>query len=313
MLRHALTYSSDLIIRDPGVLASLCVFFDTVYLPYLPTDNAGLFLRLTETEGDPGVDFVEMASAGEYHHRWDAEHSLLFAGSVLQRLPQPSHEVEIDEEALGRITFRLSPNVSGFSRRLYFLTRVIHLLRSDQLAPHVIDADHETPTRQGYKWLMAHEAFAYFVLSLTELTSEQILEVRDEVADTREGFAMHLQKLSRETERRSSAGDPLDTIKAHARSIIETDLIPDFMEFRRQLSAKRAGFWCKLLDVAAKSVRLLVPMTQPELAGSGFATLSAIMAITCERRGDRNTNVGLAFQFLNKLTSSVEESTNKGI
>lgn len=313
MFDHALTYSSDLIIRDPGMLASLCVFFDNVYLPYLPSDRPGLFLRVTETDSDPEFDFVEMASAGDYHCQWDDAYAPLYTASVLQRLPELSHDVEIDGEVLDSIIRDLEPNVSGFSRRLYFLTRVVHYLRRDQLAPQVIDFEQEAPTRAGYKWMMAQEAFAYIVPSLNELTPDQILEVRDEVSNTREGFAMHLQKLSRETEGRTSAGESFETIRAHARSIIETDLIPDFAEFRRQLSAKRAGAWGRLLDVAGNAFRFFVPMTPPDFAGSTSAILSAIMSFTSDQRADKNTNVSLAFQFLNKITSAVDRATHKGI
>ncbi|QDT35378.1 hypothetical protein [Thalassoglobus polymorphus] len=311
MLKHALTYSSDLIIRDPGILSSLCVFFDNIYLPHLPTEHAGLFLRVTEAGSDPDVDLCDLPSAGEYHHEWDKSHELLFANSVLARLPPVARDVEIDDQALRTIINELQPNVSGFSRRLYLLTRVVHHLRPDQLAPHVIDSGTEIPTRDGYKWLMAHEAFSYLIPSLTDLSAEQILQVRDTVADTREGFAMHLQQLSREVERRVSAGDPVETIKRHARSVIDTDLVPDFVEFHRQLSANRAGFLGKLLDMAAKSIKLLVPATRPDFAASGFTTLSAIMAATADERKARNTNVAQAFQFLSIAKSEVEAATEK--
>jgi len=313
MSQHALTYSSDLIIRDHGILSSLCVFFDKIYLPHLSTEHAGIFLRVTDCDSEPDVDFFDWPSAGEYHHEWDRTHTPLFANGLLTRLPPVARNVEIGDDALQTIIDQLSPNVTGFPRRLYFLTRIVHHLRPDHLAPHVIDAATNEPTRDGYNWLMAHESFSYFIPSLADLTSDQILEVRNKVADTRKGFAMHLQQLSREVERRVSEGDPVETIQRHARNVIETDLIPDFVEFQRQLSAERAGFWGKLLDIAAKSVKLLVPATRPDFAGSGFTTLSAIMAATADERKTRNTNVAQAFQFLSKVKSEVEATTEKAI
>ena len=311
MLKHALTYPSDLIIRDAGTLASLCVFFDNVYLPYLPSNNTGLLFRVNESGVNPDVDLVDLPSAGEYHHKWDESYAPLFTNCVLTRLSKPKRDVEIDDQALQSIINELQPNISGFSRRLYFLTRVIHHLRPDQLAPHVLDSAQDAPTRNGYKWLMAHEAFTYLIPALTELTSEQILEVRDKVADTREGFAMHLQQLSREVEHRVSVGDAIETIRTHARNVIETDLIPDFAEFQRQLSAERAGFFARLLDIATKSIKLLVPSTRLDFAGSGFTTLSAIMTLTADERKSHNTNACHAFQFLSKFKSEARAVTEK--
>ncbi len=312
MFKHAITYSSDLIIRDSAKLTSLCVFFDNTYLPHLPSENAGSFLRVSEHGTEPDVDIVDLPSAGDYLHYWDESHGALFGRSVLKRLPAVKQSVEVDHTSLQTVLNDLYPNVSGPNVsgpcRLYFLARVVHHLRPDQKAPHLIDPICEAPTREGYKWILAHEAFSYMIPSLNALTPGQILEVRDKVADTREGFAMHLQKLSREVEQRTSAGDSIDSIKQYARSIIETDLIPDFAEFRRQLSAERMGFWAKLLDVASKGLRLLIPAARADLAGSGFTTLSAIMSLTGERREAQNTNVRLAYQFLDRVSSEGNRS-----
>lgn len=311
MLEHAITYSSDLIIRDSATLASLCVFFDNTYLPHLPSEHAGILLRVYEHDTEPEVDIIDLPSAGEYLHHWDESHRSLFNESVLTRLPAVKQNVEVDRTSLQTILNDLSPNIHGLSRRLYLLARVVHHLRPDQRAPHLIDSVCETPTREGYKWLLAHEAFSYMIPSLNALTPEQILEVRDKVADTREGFAMHLQKLSREVEQHTSAGDSIDSVKQHARSTIETDLIPDFTEFRRQLSAERMGFWAKLLDVASKGLRLLIPVARADLADSGFTTLCAIMALTGERKKAQNTNVRLAYRFLDKVSSEVARLSHK--
>jgi len=107
------------------------------------------------------------------------------------------------------------------------------------------------------------------------------------------------------------AGDSIETIKTHARNVIETRLIPDFADFQRQLSAERAGFWADLLDIAAKAIKLLVPATRPDFAASGFTTLSAIMAFTGDKRKSQNTNVCHAFQFLSKFESEVESATER--
>jgi hypothetical protein len=63
---------------------------------------------------------------------------------------------------------------------------------------------------------------------------------------------MHLQKLSYEVETRIKEGGSIKDIQRYAKSIAEVKLVPDFLEFKRQISAKKAGFWCNVLDKASK-------------------------------------------------------------
>lgn len=309
-INHSLTYASDLIIRDRGTLASLCVFFDDVVLPYIPPDNAGVSLRVTLPKGSdvPISDLIDMPSAGEFLHEWDASHAPLYDSKVLRRLPPLDDELEIDDDAIKVVLSDLRPNISGFSRHVYFLARVIHHLRRDNQSPQLIDTTLDVPTSVGYNSILAHETFSAFVPSLGSLSPEQILEVREKVADTREGFALHLRKLSRDVEQRTSQGDPIETIQRYARSVVETKLIPDYFEFRRQLPAERFGYLAQLFDFGANALKIVVAGTTGQFVGSGFSTFSALASLVRERKQIEHTNERLAYRFLEKIQAEVVSS-----
>jgi len=308
--QHALTYSSDLIIRSPSTLASLSVFFDRVYLPHIPARGSGAFLRVFGDGDNHAADIVESDISVEYWHRWDGLHASLFAAGVLQRLPAAPRDIAVDDKALQNVTSALYPNVNGFSRRMYFLARVIHHLRSDHEAPLLIDTTCSKPTRNGYKWLLAQEVFSYLVPALGVLPAEELLEIRCRVADTREGFAMHLQKLSGDLEARIKSGDPAHVLALHARAVVETELIPDVVEFRRQLLARRTGVVARVLDAAGGVLRLSVPIGTSAIASTGTSEVAGILQKVSSYWKPQATNAVLAYRFLEKLAATVEEAAH---
>ena len=88
-----------------------------------------------------------------------------------------------------------------------------------------------------------------------------------------------------------------DTI-AYADDFVQTNIIPDYREFCRQLTAERAGRWAKYLDVLDKVFQIEAPVTSPKFYGDlakalGFATLDAI-----NERKAQLTNQRQAFQFM---------------
>jgi hypothetical protein len=132
----------------------------------------------------------------------------------------------------------------------------------------------------------------------------QILELREKITDTREGFTMHLWKLSKGLEEHCNEDVPVREIARFANNLIETELIPDFKEFRRQLEARGAGKWDKVLDAAGKVAEIDAAPWTPKF----WALLLKAMGITIVRsvaeKEDTLSNKYQAFKFMSDLQSA---------
>src|SRR5262249_6322909 len=128
-------------------------------------------------------------------------------------------------------------------------------------------------SREIMKFLEAKSVFSYCLPKLRKLNAEQILQVRERVKDTREGFSLHLQKLSKGVEQRLRGGESDAEIEQFAKSVVETDLIPDYGEFRRQLGAERLGNWKTVLDAAGKILSIDANPWTPKFWGEILAAL----------------------------------------
>ena len=113
-----------------------------------------------------------------------------------------------------------------------------HLKRADITLPCVFDAQDQV-TRRALVDIQSYAAFKYFLPKLNALETEDILELRIKLKDTREGFTMHLQKLSKSMDGLIKGGAKLPELSKEAQALIETELVPDYREFRRQVSKQK--------------------------------------------------------------------------
>jgi hypothetical protein len=128
--------------------------------------------------------------------------------------------------------------------------------------------------------------------------------VRDKVKDLREGFSMHLQKLSRDVEDGLKSGESLDEIESWTKSVIETELIPDYREFRRQLVAERSGFWNKVLDAAAKVFQIEAVPWSPKVYGELLKAIGVTILTTTAEGEERLSNRSQAYHFMRLVEDS---------
>jgi hypothetical protein len=80
-----LTYSQGVVVDDPVLLATLCVFCDKIWLPY---DRVGDAVQDVLTEARPEV--AEALRRDPTRNRiagWEAQYADLFKDRALQRLP----------------------------------------------------------------------------------------------------------------------------------------------------------------------------------------------------------------------------------
>jgi hypothetical protein len=103
-MRYEVIYNSDLLIADNTVLATTCVFYDKVHLPYTDEESRACFIELgVDSHGSPtgihacGIDLAEAGFAftaetgdeltgSKEVDEWEESVKVLFDNSVLHRL-----------------------------------------------------------------------------------------------------------------------------------------------------------------------------------------------------------------------------------
>lgn len=320
-------YNSGLNVWDRSHLSTLSIFYDQVLLPATSEKTRGtcvIFVkkpvkgdryRLEDVEalGFPFEHQGGKTNPAEFARKWETDHQLLFQEGVLSRLPPPSetldplnwfHSGEMDSlsDALLDLPFYLrAVNDEGTERIILWQDHLKHLFRTDISEPNVFLTRDSQWERELLKGLMANSVFRFLLPKVEELTPDQIMEVRGAVAATREGFSMHLQSLSSGVEERIKGGESLQDISSYAKSVVETKLIPDYVEFKRQLVAKRAGFWKKVLDKAGKIFEIDAAPWTPKFYGELLKALGFTLLTGIEEQTERLSNPNQAFQFMRTI------------
>jgi hypothetical protein len=331
-------YNSGVSIWDPSHLSTLSVFYDKVWLPHMDNDSMGtlaIFARKLGSSDPFRFSVAELAnwrimfkdgtheSSGEFVRRWEFDNRILFSEGVLERLESPAQRVseelllkldklELDRALLDipllpadraeRIAIPLLAGRGELVERVFlWQDHLEHLTRTDVSGEAVFLTREADAKREKYKSLMAHSVFTYLLPRLGELSPEQILEVREEIKANREGFAMYLQSLSAEVEKRVIEGEPLKDTASYARSVVETQLIPGYSEFRRQLAAKRAGFWKRVLDVSGKIFEIDSTPWTPKFYGALMKAIGFTILTGAEEQEDGLSNKTQAYHFMKSL------------
>lgn len=330
-------YNSDLIISNPVELSTLAIFYDQLLLPYTTEGTSGFFVRLRS--GSAIGAWVDAESADAVAD-WTDKHAILFREGVIRRLPPPpqadllrSDQVHFEGGVMRRggrspeLELLYSLRTPAIAERLSLLNTLPlhlesavavygsikqdvanHLLRQDLELPQIFVTNDQRPPRDTLIALEAKAIFTYILPASSQLPPEQILEVRAKVKDTREGFSMHLQKLSKGVDDKLKDGEPLADVEWWAARIIETELLPDYREFRRQLSAERSGFWGKIFDAAGKVLEVDASPWTPKFYGQLMKAIGISISDQSAKQKERLTNKSQAFQFM----AFVEDTTSLG-
>lgn len=230
-----IVYNSDLIVRDRSEAACLCVFYDQVFLPCLRSHRHEFPPSALPGVRDPYLGRSDIEN-------WNIEYGTLFDAGVLSRLPLPESERDISQEEVSAILSMPVRSIRAGDRYYMEPALAAHLARTDIDFPQIFTTRPGQPI--GRDILVALEAkatFSYLLPKLHIYHPTQILELREKVTSTREGFTMHLWKLSKGLEERAKEHSSVREIATFAKNLIETDLIPDYREFHRQLAASKAG------------------------------------------------------------------------
>lgn len=321
-MNNSVVYNSGVNIWDRDFLSTLCVFYDEVYLPALVDTDEVIQFKDTSKSGDSlkmnGL-MVKLYiqhegkkySAGELIKKWEDENTLLFNEGVIKRLPASKNINEgklfdnsIYEELqdlLLDIPYKFHLKVGTSNEIGLWKDHIYHLLRNDISIPSIFLTKQQHSSREGMKTLIANCTFKYFLPSLNALHPEQLMEIRRETESNREGFSMHLQTLSLDVETRILEGDSFENIKRYAQSVAETKLIPDYFEFKRQIAAKRAGFWGNVLDKASKIAEIDSAPWTPKFYADLLKIFGFTMLAGISEQKDQLTNKSQACQFIKKV------------
>ena len=181
---------------------------------------------------------------------------------------------------------------------------VIHLLRTDIELPQVFTSLNGRPGKDILVALEAEATFSYLLPKLRLYHPVQILELRERVADTREGFTMHLFKLSKGLEERAREDVPIKEIARFADDLIRSDLIPDFKQFCRQLKAMEAGRWTKVLDATGKLAEIDATPWTPKFWSLILKALGITIVTSGAELKETLSNQYQAFKFMSELESA---------
>jgi len=139
---------------------------------------------------------------------------------------------------------------------------LFHLCNYDKSTPELFLNDNSNLTTSQISFLLTQEVFQYKFPQLQNLNAEQVLEVREYLKDTKEGFTYYINEMTDDVKRRIRE-DNLSDLEA-SQETFERKIQPQYEEFRRKLAAKKTGFWAKI--AAASGTFLLVTTGQWDLA-----------------------------------------------
>lgn len=323
---HQVVYSSGLIIPDPITVATLTIFYDSIALPSLHSDEYIEFERPRGSEkmwklrafelsglgylGNDGLTYV----ANNEFKQWDQRfHELFFAGALL-RLARPSltasyeslfeEGMEVSNLCPDVVTTQNLVEAENDAKEFLYIhhAQLDHLLRMDTFSPSVFVPSARRSTREIVKAFQAEEVFRVLLPAVRgDLPPQEILRLREQVRDTRERFAMHLQLLSADVLKALAANAPLSEIARAASDIVQTKLIPDYAEFRRQIAAREAKFFGSLLDPLGKILAIDAAPWTPKFWGGFLSALGSAFGIGITEDIDKLSNKQQTFQFMRVL------------
>lgn len=303
-----ITYSSDLTIKDPELLATLSVFYDKIYLPYpynCDPDAEPLIgmLNIFTREAllkDPEVwEYVS----------WRSEYRALFDSGILECVPpavirhSPTWTDEQEEEvmaALGaaaRVADRENSSSEEWGIRS-LIARTIHASFTKKPCAEFFSGS-STAALAG---LIARPLFRYRLPRLAALTGEQILEIRGRVKDTREGFIDYIFELTDDLE--SRIRDDASHSTEAADKLVERKIVPKYEEYCRQLDGNNTKFGAKLFAIGAGVMQIDASPLTPKFYGQIFEILLKAFGDVATVEAKHKTNAGQAFQYLSKLEGS---------
>jgi hypothetical protein len=318
-------YASRLSI-PPDDLATLAVFFDEIWLPYpYDVDPEAIGLPGFEDSEGVGLGTFFLHTIREEFRAWKENAAPLFNEGVLRTLPPPVqtsdawpahflHQLHKSGmgEGFGFGTTReelLDGKIRHWDIALGKPALATYAAFSPKPAPELFlesrmvkgrDTGLETSTPRLATFL-ARSLFQYQIPQLAPLPADEILEVRNLLAQEKEGFVAYLYSLVDDVEKRAREGH--DWEDAASLAVVERKVIPEYVQFRRVLESKKSGFWAKVLEAGGKFMQIDASPWTPKFYWGLFEAFSNSIEARTKLEEDARSNAGHAFQYLAKLES----------
>ncbi len=311
---YEIVYDSDFIISDPVELSTLCVFYDKVYLPSYHYPSLERDVRKSSNTGKETQGEILISKIGE----WERDHKLFFDEDILKRYEADrylANENKVLRKVIenGQLAGRLETllhklqqnSIKKGSTRIVDVRLAVgflhHLTRDDIALPRLSTDSPKNVNRETFKTLLADRALRYVLPTLSELHPEYVLELRQKVADVREGFSMHLQKLTGGIDARVKGGEPYEDIKRYAQAVFETELEPDYVEFKKLLGAEKVSAGGPVLNLTGRAFKFCVGPWDEENFSELLKAAGVGADLIAKQSKELLTNKSQAFQFMHRI------------
>ncbi len=312
-------------------LSTLAIFYDKVFLPApigmdeYTTPKSWSYDEWIErlpaggskgkTIGQAEASVVMTVGLGSFED-WRNKNRSLFDANVLEFLPIPDKITDDLSDELKRQVwsklnesspqkYRQIPEVPStvFAHFDGTLAFAVHTVCGRSEGREIYLPDNNDRSTERLTGLLAISLFQHYVPVLRSLTAEQILEVREYVQDTREGFTDYLAGFADELEQRLAHGTRSDLEEAG--EMVKRRLRAEYNTFRRQIRSKRGKFWANVLDTGAKALRIDATPCTPKFYGEILDLALGLTGSSLERIAEQQSTKNQAMLFLGSLEKSV--------
>lgn len=311
----SITYSSGLI-PPPEHISTLAVFYDEIWLPY-PYNFSPHHVQIHSGSLEAGFDrlglgYVEQAliMVGERFLQQRDSWRLLFVQDILRTLPpyddgtsNPTSKLLMLDNAFESLKGK-NTYLGDIGDWLYHLILELHMLYAIKPSPELLIPDTSNTNTSRLAYFLVQSLFQYQIPRLETLNAEQVLEVRDYLKDTKEGFTQYVNEMTDDVEQRLKGGN-LSEIGA-AQKTFERKILPQYEEFRRQLVSRKTGYWANVLSASADFLKVDATPWTPKFYGELLKWLGVALNLTAKDEEALLTNKSQAFQYLVRLSLWVD-------
>ncbi len=235
-----IVYTSDVIIRDPSLLATLAVFYDKVYLPcgYDLDPDAPTLVRWPMKH----LDDLEMLQKG--YTRWKERWGLLEAGALEILAPAFQGDAGEPIDLQDRILNELGIRVPFFASSDVFEGRValaVHALFARTDAPEFFLRKPGSTDTDHLRGILATSLIQYRLPLIGELAPEQLIRMREDAEQHKDAFICYLNTLCDDVEARlaATAGDEREAAKRAIERKVLNDLNVEEHLAQQQFGSER--------------------------------------------------------------------------
>lgn len=296
-------YASGLTIQDPDLLSSLALFYDKIWLPH-PYD---LDPQATPLMNWPFKKLDDLDWEQKRYASWKESNKELFDAGALEVMPPPvTIGVDDPDDLAQQLRDELGILYPHFSSSQVFSGRIAlaaHALFSKTDDPEFVLSRPDDTSTAHLRSVLATSLLEYKIPRLGKLSAEQILKLREEVAQYKQGFVDYLNQMVDDVEDRliKTGGDDREA----AMRTIERKIVPEFDEFLARELPERVKWWSGLVKRAAASTKsvisvVLLPWNIANYPGV-VENSAGIVEHIADRAVQQAKNQHRAFQLIGKI------------